>query len=225
MERVKIFIGYDPVEALTFHTLVQSIVEKATIHFEIIPLDIRNLPMYTREKDPKQSNEFSFTRFLVPYLSDYRGISIYFDCDMMLRVDIAEVLQEIGDKPVYLVKHDYTPKDEYKYFGKKQYTYPRKNWSSFVVWNCKHPSNKVVTPTFVNTASAAELHQFKFLKDNEIGELDVRWNWLVGEYDNPPKDVKNIHWTIGGPYFKDYKNVDFAKEWRGMLEKVTYTKN
>ena len=213
MERVKIFIGYDPVEAIAFHTLVKSIMNKATIPFEIIPLDIRNLSMYTRPVDLKQSNEFSFTRFLVPYLSEYKGVSIYFDCDMMLRSDIAEVLQEVNDKPVYLVKHDYTPKDKYKYLGTKQYNYPRKNWSSFVVWNCGHDSNKIVTDSFVNTASAAELHQFKFLKDNEIGELDVCWNWLVGEYNNPPDDVKNVHWTIGGPWFTKYKDVDFADEW------------
>ena len=213
MERVKIFIGYDPVEAIAFHTLVQSIMSQATIPFEIIPLDIRNLSMYTRPVDLKQSNEFSFTRFLVPYLSEYKGVSIYFDCDMMLRTDIAEVLQEVNDKPVYLVKHDYIPKDKYKYLGTKQYNYPRKNWSSFVVWNCGHNSNKIVTDSFVNTVSAAELHQFKFLKDNEIGELDVRWNWLVGEYNNPPDDVKNVHWTIGGPWFTKYKDVDFADEW------------
>ena len=213
MERVKIFIGYDPVEAIAFHTLVQSIMNKATVPFEITPLDIRNLPMYTRPVDPKQSNEFSFTRFLVPYLSEYKGVSIYFDCDMMLRVDIAEVLQEVNDKPVYLVKHDYTPKDKYKYLGTKQYNYSRKNWSSFVVWNCNHKSNKVVTDTFVNNATAEELHQFKFLKDNEIGELDIRWNWLVGEYNDPPDNVKNVHWTLGGPWFTKYKDVDFADEW------------
>tara|TARA_R110000851_G_scaffold87759_1_gene191276 strand:+ start:657 stop:1313 length:657 start_codon:yes stop_codon:yes gene_type:complete len=214
MERVKIFIGYDPKEAIAFHTLVQSIINKATIPFDIVPLDIKNLPMYTRKVDDKQSNEFSFTRFLVPYLSSYKGISIYLDCDMMLRTDIAEVLKEVNDKPVYLVKHDYSPKDKYKYLGAKQYNYPRKNWSSFVVWNCGHNSNKLVTDSFVNTASAADLHQFKFLKDNEIGELDVCWNWLVGEYNDPPDDVKNVHWTLGGPWLKEYKDVDFADEWR-----------
>jgi len=216
MERVKIFIGYDPKEAIAFHALVQSIMSKATIPFDIVPLDIKNLSMYTRKVDDKQSNEFSFTRFLVPYLSSYKGISIYLDCDMMLRTDIAEVLKEVNDKPVYLVKHDYSPKDKYKYLGAKQYNYPRKNWSSFVVWNCGHNSNKLVTDSFVNTASAADLHQFKFLKDNEIGELDVRWNWLVGEYNNPPKDVKNVHWTLGGPWFKEYKDADFADEWRNI---------
>ena len=214
MERVKIFIGYDPKEAIAFHTLVQSIMNKATIPFDIVPLDIRNLPMYTRKVDDKQSNEFSFTRFLVPYLSSYKGISIYLDCDMMLRTDIREVLKEVNDKPVYLVKHNYTPKDKYKYLGAKQYSYPRKNWSSFVVWNCSHDSNKLVTDSFVNTARAAELHQFKFLKDDEIGELNVRWNWLVGEYNDPPDDVKNVHWTLGGPWLKEYKDVDFADEWR-----------
>ena len=214
MERVKIFIGYDPKEAIAFHTLVQSIMNKATIPFDIVPLDIRNLPMYTRKMDGKQSNEFSFTRFLVPYLSSYKGISIYLDCDMMLRTDIGEVLKEVNDKPVYLVKHNYIPKNKYKYLGAKQYSYPRKNWSSFVVWNCSHDSNKLVTDSFVNTASAAKLHQFKFIKDDEIGELNVRWNWLVGEYNDPPDDVKNVHWTLGGPWLKEYKDVDFADEWR-----------
>ena len=223
MERVKIFIGYDPVESIAFHTLVQSIVEKATVYFEIIPLNIRNLPVYARKRDPKQSNEFSFTRFLVPYLSSYRGVSIYFDCDMMLRVDIAEILQEVEDKPVYVVKHDYVPKDEYKYLGTKQYKYPRKNWSSVVVWNCSHPSNKIITPDFVNTADSSELHQFKFLEDDEIGELDIRWNWLVGEYGAPPIGVKNVHWTLGGPYLNDYKDVDFAEEWTTVLKNVINT--
>ena len=214
MERVKIFIGYDPKEAIAFHTLVQSIMNKATIPFDIVPLDIKNLPMYTRKVDDKQSNEFSFTRFLVPYLSSYKGISIYLDCDMMLRTDIREVLKEVNDKPVYLVKHNYIPKNKYKYLGAKQYNYPRKNWSSFVVWNCSHDSNKVVTDIFVNNATAEELHQFKFIKDDEIGELNVRWNWLVGEYNDPPDDVKNVHWTLGGPWLKEYKDVDFADEWR-----------
>ena len=223
MERVKIFIGYDPKEAIAFHTLTQSIINRTTIPFEIVPLCLSNLPMYKREIDTRQSNEFSFTRFLVPYLSEYKGVSIYFDCDMMLRTDIAEVLQEVDDKPVYLVKHNYTSKSKYKYLGTKQYNYPRKNWSSFVVWNCGHKSNKIVTDSFVNTASAAELHQFKFLKDNEIGELDVRWNWLVGEYNNAPKDVKNVHWTLGGPYFEKYKNVEFANEWTTMLKKIIIT--
>jgi hypothetical protein len=142
---------------------------------------------------------------------------------MMLRVDINEILDVVKSQPnkaVYVVKHDYSPKNKIKFLNQVQYQYPRKNWSSVVLWNCSHPSNKAVTPDYVNTATAMELHRFKWLKDDEIGELDVRWNWLVGEYSNPPNDVKNVHWTVGGPYFYEYKDADFSDEWFSEHDKM-----
>jgi hypothetical protein len=217
MKPFNIFIGYDPVESVAWHTLTHSILSRASIPVAFIPVNVRNLKeIYYRKRDPKQSNEFSFTRFLVPFLSEYDGYALFMDCDMMLRCDIAEmesVIDEQPNKAVYVVKHDYKPNDKVKYLDTVQYEYPRKNWSSVVLWNCGHPSNRKVTPDFVNTASGLELHRFSWLKDEEIGELDVRWNWLVGEYAQPPKDVKNVHWTIGGPYFHEYEHVDFSDEW------------
>ena len=214
---LRVFIGYDKVESVAWHTMAHSILERSSQPIAIIPLYLGNLKnIYNRELDPKQSNEFSFTRFLVPYLSDFDGYSVFFDCDMMLRVDINEILDVVKSQPnkaVYVVKHDYSPKNKIKFLNQVQYQYPRKNWSSVVLWNCSHPSNKAVTPDYVNTATAMELHRFKWLKDDEIGELDVRWNWLVGEYSNPPNDVKNVHWTVGGPYFYEYKDADFSDEW------------
>jgi len=214
---LRVFIGYDKVESVAWHTMAHSILERSSQPIAIIPLYLGNLKnIYNREPDPRQSNEFSFTRFLVPYLSDFDGYSVFFDCDMMLRVDINEILDVVKSQPnkaVYVVKHDYSPKNKIKFLNQVQYQYPRKNWSSVVLWNCSHPSNKAVTPDYVNTATAMELHRFKWLKDDEIGELDVRWNWLVGEYSNPPNDVKNVHWTVGGPYFYEYKDADFSDEW------------
>jgi hypothetical protein len=214
---LRVFIGYDKVESVAWHTMAHSILERSSRPIAIIPLYLGNLKnIYNREPDPRQSNEFSFTRFLVPYLSDFDGYSVFFDCDMMLRVDINEILDVVKSQPnkaVYVVKHDYSPKNKIKFLNQVQYQYPRKNWSSVVLWNCSHPSNKAVTPDYVNTATAMELHRFKWLKDDEIGELDVRWNWLVGEYSNPPNDVKNVHWTVGGPYFYEYKDADFSDEW------------
>ena len=214
---LRVFIGYDKVESVAWHTMAHSILERSSQPIAIIPLYLGNLKnIYNRELDPKQSNEFSFTRFLAPYLSDFDGYSVFFDCDMMLRVDINEILDVVKSQPnkaVYVVKHDYSPKNKIKFLNQVQYQYPRKNWSSVVLWNCSHPSNKAVTPDYVNTATAMELHRFKWLKDDEIGELDVRWNWLVGEYSNPPNDVKNVHWTVGGPYFYEYKDADFSDEW------------
>jgi hypothetical protein len=217
-EVIKIFIGYDPVESVAWHTMVSSIYRQSSRPVAIVPLNLGNLKgIFNRPRDPKQSNEFSFSRFLVPYLCNYEGIGIFFDCDQLLRTDIAEILNVIDQQPakaIYVVKHTYEPRNDVKYLNTVQYRYPRKNWSSVVLWNCAHVKNRVVTPEFVNTADALALHRFTWLDDLEIGELDIRWNWLVGEYDDPPNDVKNVHWTVGGPYFREYASADFAEEWR-----------
>jgi hypothetical protein len=223
---LKVFIGYDPVESVAWHTMAHSIFSRSSKPVAIIPVNLSNLKkIYHRERDPKQSNEFSFSRFLVPYLSNYEGYAAFFDCDMMLRTDINElfeIAQQSSDKAIHVVQHDYQPRDDIKYLNNVQYKYPRKNWSSVVLWNCAHPSNRVVTPEMVNNATAMDLHRFTWLKDEEIGSLDVRWNWLVGEYDEPPADVKNVHWTVGGPYFDEYKDAEFAEEWFDEHEKMKY---
>lgn len=215
---IKVFIGYDPVESVAWHTMAASIYRLSSRPVAIVPVNLRNLKgIFSRERHPKQSNEFSFTRFLVPYLCGYQGQGIFFDCDMMLRTDIVEIFEAMKAQPgkaVYVVKHTYEPRHDVKYLNTVQYKYPRKNWSSVVLWDCEHTKNKFVTPDFVNTAEALDLHRFTWLNDEEIGDLDVRWNWLVGEYDDPPADVKNVHWTVGGPYFNEFKNVDFSDEWR-----------
>lgn len=223
---LKIFIGYDEAESIAWHSLSQSIIETTKQPVSIIPLSLSSLEgIYDRKLDPRQSNAFSFTRFLTPYLSDYQGLSVYMDCDMMLRTDINEICSVIDADPgkaVYVVKHDYSPKSKIKYLGNQQYSYPRKNWSSVVLWNCSHPANQVVTPNFVNDSPPSVLHRFQWLKDEEIGDLDVRWNWLVGEYENTPCDVKNVHWTLGGPYFREFGDVEFADEWESMRTKMNY---
>lgn len=223
---IRVFIGYDPVESIAWHTMSASIYRRSSKPVALVPINLSNLrEIYTRPRDPKQSNEFSFTRFLVPYLAGYEGYALFFDCDMMLRVDVSEIFNVIKEQPgkaVYVVKHTYEPRDDIKYLDAVQYKYPRKNWSSVVLWDCAHPKNRFVTPDFINTTDALNLHRFTWLDDDEIGELDVRWNWLVGEYEDPPSDVKNVHWTLGGPYFSEYRNADFSGEWFDEKEQMTY---
>jgi hypothetical protein len=223
---LKIFIGYDPVESVAWHTMVHSILSRSSVPVAIVPINISNLKgVFTRERDPKQSNEFSFSRFLVPYLCNYEGFAVFFDCDMMLRTDINELFEYAKRDPmkaIHVVQHDYEPRDHIKYLNTVQYSYPRKNWSSVVLWNCGHPSNRAVSPEFVNTASPMALHRFQWLKDSEIGALDVRWNWLVGDYSDPPSDVCNVHWTVGGPYFHEYKDADFSQEWFEEHRRMNY---
>jgi hypothetical protein len=214
---IKVFIGYDHVESVAWHTMAASIYRQSSRPVAIVPVNLANLKgIFNRARDPKQSNDFSFSRFLVPYLCNYEGQGIFFDCDQMLRTDIAEIFSVIDEQPgkaVYVVKHTYEPRDDIKYLNTVQYKYPRKNWSSVVLWNCGHQKNRIITPQFINISDGLKLHRFTWLEDNEIGELDLRWNWLVGEYDQPPKDVKNVHWTVGGPYFDEYANANFSQEW------------
>lgn len=220
MAPFKIFIGYDPREIVAYHTLCHSILSRSSIPVALIPINKDNLRgIYTRNNDPHQSNEFSFSRFLVPFLAGYDGWAIFMDCDMLVTGDIKELIDlQDDDKAVMVVKHDYTPHDTEKYLGSKQYQYPRKNWSSVVLWNCGHVSNTKVDPAYVNTAPALDLHRFRWLHDDLIGELPVTWNWLVGEYHYgyqgvQQHQVKNYHFTVGGPYFHEYAHVDGADKW------------
>ncbi len=231
MEPLKLFIGFDQVESVAFYTLVHSIQSRASIPVSIIPVNTANFRhFYQRDRDPKQSNDFSFSRFLVPYLCNYRGYAVFMDCDMLFRCDAVDLLKQIesmknNNEAVRVVKHDYKPNDQIKYLGTVQYEYPRKNWSSFVVWNCSHESNLILTPTYVKTASGLDLHRFNWLLDSEIGELPVVWNWLVGEYVLDPAikdEIKNVHFTVGGPYFSEYAHVDFADEWFEERAMMTY---
>ena len=223
---LNIYIGFDEVESTAFHTLSHSIIKHASGPVRISPICSNHFKsFFNRSREEKQSNDFSFTRFLVTHLNDYDDYAIFMDCDMMLRSDIFEVFHEISESnAVTVVKHDYAPSHAVKYLNNVQYAYPRKNWSSFVVWNCAHPKNKRLTPEFVQKATGLELHRFTWLDDEEIGELDVRWNWLVGDYVDPPIDVKNVHWTLGGPYFKEYSNVDFSQEWFEMNSEMNFCK-
>lgn len=225
IEPLRIFIGFDERETVAWHVLVNSIMENSTRPLTFSPLNLSNLSCIDISKDDKRaSNAFSYSRFLVPYLSGYKGKSIFMDCDMLMTADISKLFDQINDtsKAVHVVKHDYTSKVTKKYLGNNQENYPRKNWSSFVVWNCSHAKNKILTPEYIKSSSPAHLHRFLWLNDDEIGELEKEWNWLVTEYEvsiNTPLP-KNIHWTLGGPYFKEYANTDFSDLWREQLSKT-----
>jgi lipopolysaccharide biosynthesis glycosyltransferase len=215
---LKIFIGYDGVESVAYHTLVQSIMEYTTEPVSITPIKKSMLPMYTRERNSKQSNEFSFTRFLVPYLCNYEGHALFMDCDMMFTTDVAELWKLTDDtKSVQVVKHDYTPSTQVKYLGAIQYPYPRKNWSSVMLFNCQRC--KLLTPHYINNASPMDLHRFEWTDDRIIGELPVEWNHLVGEYPEN-SNAKIVHWTIGGPWFNETSSTEYAYEWFAMRDKM-----
>ena len=208
---INVFIGFDEGEKVSYHILSESIRRQSSVPVSITPLCLSNIPEFKRELQPNQSTEFAFSRFLVPYLSDYKGWSLFLDSDMMFRDDIKNLWDMIDkDKSIMCCKHDYVPKQNVKFRGAKNEPFPKKNWSSFMLMN--NQRCKMLTKEYVETASGLELHQFKWTHEENVGELPLEWNWLVGEYDYN-KNAKNVHWTLGGPYFKDYKNSEYADEW------------
>ena len=221
-QTVRIFVGFDSKEVVAYHVLAQSIIEKSSIPVEFSPIVLSNLNgIFTRERNALQSTEFSFSRFLTPYLSGYQGWSIFMDCDMLMRTDIAELWALRDDRYAAMcVKHDYQPKVETKFLGQTQTKYEKKNWSSFILFN--NDKCRALSPDFVNTATGLQLHQFKWLENDDlIGELPVTWNYLVNEYDYR-EDAKNVHFTDGGPYFEEYKNDDYAEEWFAARERLLF---
>ena len=210
---INVFIGYDSKEKIAHHVLSESILRNSTKPVAITPIYLPNIKDdFVRERNNISSTEFSFSRFIIPHLMNYQGWALFMDCDMLMKTDIADLWRLRDDKyAVQVCKHDYIPKEETKFLGQVQTKYQKKNWSSFMLMNCKKCTT--LTPEYVNKASGLELHQFKWLESEElIGELPLEWNWLVGEYDKK-EDVKNVHFTKGGPYFEKYSNSDYADEW------------
>ena len=215
---INVFIGYDPREAVAYSVLAHSIHARATVPVAIAPLMLSELNgILTRERHPLQSTDFSFSRFLTPFLSGFAGWSIFMDCDMLVLDDISRLYSLRDERyAVMVVKHDHVPRESRKFFGQPQTPYGKKNWSSVVLFN--NAKCGALTPDYVNTASGLDLHQFKWLSDDElIGEIPSRWNHLVG-YHPPRGDAALVHYTLGGPYFDEFRDCEYAEQWRRERE-------
>jgi len=225
MNDLKIYVGYDPREDLAYEVCRHSILTR-TPEATVYPIKktlLEKTGWYYRPVDRLASTEFTFTRFLVPALTHYRGWALFIDCDTLATTDLSELFNQADDKyAVMVVKHNFHPLNQTKMDGKIQTTYPRKNWSSVMLFNCEHPSNKVLTKELINDTSkdGAYFHRFSWLQDEEIGELHHEWNWLVGHYHNGDGNPKLIHFTEGGPWFKNYFNQDLSDVWKDEYEKL-----
>lgn len=183
------------------------------------------------------STEFSHTRFLVPALSNYKGWALFMDSDMIFLSDIEDLFALCDDKyavMVYKHIHKPTPGDT-KMDGRIQSPYFRKNWSSFMLINCGHLANRYLTKERVNTMSGADLHAFSWLDDRDIGSLPNGYNYIVGVSPKLPVQMSGrpqvLHYTEGGPWFDECKDVPYAglwideyedlqKNWGGMIAPV-----
>jgi len=212
-------IGYDPRESVAHHVLEQSIIDRCSQPVAVIPLHTPMLRDFDGQQDG--TNAFIYSRFLVPELMDFQGWAIYCDSDMLFLEDPAKLWALRDDsKAVMVCKHDYKTKHRWKSIGtameSKNEDYPRKNWSSMVLWNCGHPSNRIVNREFASSAGGKALHRFSWLRDDEIGSIPIEWNWLVGEYP-PNAYAKLVHFTLGMPGFDYYRRCDYSREWTETL--------
>ena len=212
MTPIPVFVGYDPREAIAYHTCVNSIIRYASQPVAIIPIAL-NLFQDYKETHTDGSNHFIYTRFLVPHLMGFKGWAIFIDGDMIVRSDIVELwnLREV-DKDVMVVKHEYQTCMPVKYLGAKNENYPRKNWSSVILWNCNSFPNRQLTPEFVQKSSGSFLHRFAWLDDDRIGELPPEWNWLPDEY-GANTEAKLLHYTLGTPCFQEFADTPQGNEW------------
>ena len=210
---IRVFIGYDRRESPALYVLEHSIARRASEPVAFVPLMLDSLKgIFTRPRDPLQSTDFSFTRFLAPYLCNYEGWALFMDCDMLMLDDIAKLWALRDERyALQVVKHNHVPKEATKFLNEPQSKYEKKNWSSVMLMNCA--GCRALTPEYVNTATGLQLHQFKWLENDElIGELPHRWNHLVG-YDAPSDNPANVHHTLGGPYYDETRNTGYADEW------------
>jgi lipopolysaccharide biosynthesis glycosyltransferase len=221
-----IAIGYDHRESIAFYVLAHSIMRRATKPVRIIPLATSTLSdVYNRPRSPKQSTDFTYTRFLTPSFAEANQVSVFLDSDMLCLTDICE-LETIAKHNLYadvlVVKHDYDPVSETKFLNQPQTTYPCKNWSSMMVFNGHRQAVVNLNPAVVNYADAMFLHQFGWAHD--VVGLDPAWNHLVGEYE-PNPNAKIVHFTNGGPWFKGYEKCEYAEAWLDELEDMLHRDN
>jgi len=221
-----IFMGWDPRETAAYDVAYWSIKRRTSFDVIISPLVLSNLesiihrPIERRDgklwcpiSNAPMATEFAISRFCVPFIQQ-SGWALFCDSDVLCMEDISKLFSLADNQyAVMVVKHKHEPTSLTKMDGQIQTFYKRKNWSSVVLWNCNHPSNKKFTIQDLNTRPGRDLHAFYWLEDNEIGELPNKWNHLVSV--NPTKNIQEgiYHYTLGGPWFEGWKSVEEDELW------------
>jgi len=224
-DELRVFIGWDSREPIAYEVARATLLENASIALTVTPIKLQSLVddgHYTRDVDPLASTEFTYSRFFTPFLAGYTGWALFCDCDFLFFGDARDLLAYRDPAlAVCCVQHDYRPKAGVKMDGKVQTVYPRKNWSSFMLFNCDHPSTRKLTPELINRETGAYLHRMQWARDDEIGSIPTEWNWLEGWNEKPVSGTpKAVHFTSGGPWFKNWQTVDYADAWKKAADRI-----
>ena len=204
-----IHIGYDDTQDIAYKVCKYSIIKHSlNKDITINKINCNTVDGYNRPFDPLASTPFTYARFYIPLINQYEGWSIFCDSDFLFLDDIQKLIDQFDNQyAVQVVKHNYNPSNTIKMNDKPQSVYPRKNWSSLILWNNNHPKNKLLDYSLLNNATGSFLHQFKWLDDSDIGEICYDWNWLVGWYNETlERWPKALHFTEGGPWLKPVEN-------------------
>ena len=220
INKYRVFVGFDQREAVAYHTFAQSLIQNSSVPVSLIPMSLTVLQSIYNETHTDTSNEFIYSRFLVPFLCGFDGPAVFVDGDMVIETDIKELFNLFdSSKAVQVVQHDYKTKANLKYLGNKNEDYPRKNWSSMILWNCSHAAHRILTPEFVAKQAGSFLHRFRWIDDRDIGSLDASWNWLAEEY-HANESAHLIHYTLGTPCFKDYRDCSQSDRWHAYYQSL-----
>lgn len=228
MTPLRVYIGFDQRESLAYEVARHSLLRHASGPLIVTPLrlnkleewgllkrpwTIKNDQMWDIISDAPQSTEFAVSRFIVPLLAQ-EGPAVFLDSDIVSTWDIYDMIRYAQGRhgAVFVCKHSYTPRELVKMDGRTQTQYARKNWSSVMLFNCDHPSNKKLTLDMINTLPGRDLHRFCWLKDYEIGSLPLEWNWLVG-VEPKPEELKISHFTLGGPWLPNWNPHEHDEIW------------
>jgi lipopolysaccharide biosynthesis glycosyltransferase len=234
---IYVYIGFDPREAAAFAVARESIrnfdrhlrVEGVVLSrlraagLYIRPTEVRLGKLWDVISDAHMSTEFAISRFFVPELMrrrDHHGWALFMDCDVLVRANINQLRPYLDDsKAVCCVKHEYIPTNDIKMDGQIQSAYPRKNWSSVMAINVDHPANDALNLRMVNSLPGRDLHAFWWITDDKIGELPPEWNYIPG-HTKLPEDTypRLVHYTDGGPWLPQFRNVEYAEEWLTEFE-------
>lgn len=222
---LNVFIGWDSREVDGYEVCAWSLQRRSAERLKIIPLkrsELQASGLYDRT-DPDASTEFSLTRFLVPHLSGYRGVSVYCDCDFLWLSDVTDLLKVLPQScSVSCVQHNYVPTESVKMDGQRQTAYPRKNWSSLMVFNNSHEHCRRLTPDFVNKETASALHQFGWTDNSLLGSLPPVWNWLSGWAGNDLRETpRAVHFTLGGPWISGWAPARGDEMWLQAQRQMT----
>lgn len=233
---MEVFIGFDSREGTCFEVARRSLLRTCSLKDIKVrgvvlerlrkeglyrrPTEINGGTLFDVISQHPMATEFAISRFFVPKMTK-DPVAMFMDCDVLVRHDVAELkrlAEENAHIALWVVKHNHQPTATVKMDGQVQSAYARKNWSSVMVFNTRHPSHKRLTLNMLNDVPGRDLHRFCWLDDHEIGELSPQWNFLVGEQPQP-FDPKIVHFTTGAPYLPGHENDPFADEWRQVMNR------